>query len=277
MKRWNVQFNDCSIQKYYENLQTAKKANPTALTITENIDYTYLQYIEKIQSAATEIFCDYRGRKIYKIPHAGGHILVQLWSDIEGGSEFYYDGCQYQRHDEGSLVEPITWTFSAPHEFYKKFLKHEIQDVSVVCERKYGQSKLTKPSACNNANLIGSVDFSFGEKPVKCKVWKNNNVVYVLHRDWFSDCISFDEAERRGMIDKKQRGSKFIYDDNFGCVVLRNEAMLSFGIPNSKSNLVRRFSSLLGVEWYGLHNLCRWEDFFADILELCEKQPHNLK
>jgi hypothetical protein len=92
-------------------------------------------------------------------------------------------------------------------------------------------------------------------------------VIYVLHRDWFSEGISYDEAKRRGLVG--ERKNKFIYNDNFGGVILRNEAVISFGVPNNVQNLMEQLARLLGEEWYQLHNLHRWEDFFGDILKLC--------
>jgi len=149
--------------------------------------------------------------------------------------------------------------------------------MKVECMRYYGQPKLVKPKECNNKNLLGSVRFSFGKKPVKCKVWLCNNLVYVLHRDWFSDFITFDEAEKRGLI--KPVKNKFVYRDNFGGVLLRNEAVLSFSVPDTKEGLLKNrflltkeFSEMLGVNWADLYNLHRWEDFFEEIIELLQAQ-----
>jgi hypothetical protein len=145
--------------------------------------------------------------------------------------------------------------------------------MKIECMRRYGQPKLEKPKECSNKNLIGSVRFSFGEKAVQCKVWRCVDTIYVLHRDWFSDCISFEEAERRGMNVKHRK--KFIYDDNFGGVILRNEAVISFSLPDisrfildNRFELVKKFSAMIGVEWFDLHCLHRWEDFFEEILKL---------
>jgi len=159
----------------------------------------YLNYIEKIKAAACEILYDAKRHKIYKILYNGRHILVRLWSEVIDGKEIFHDGCQYQRHDENKSAVSITWTYISPEDFYNEFLVNEIQELRILQQRSYGQPKLKKPAACKNINLLGSVDFAF-EKSVKCRVWRAGDVVYVLHRDWFSECISYDEAERRGVV-----------------------------------------------------------------------------
>ena len=96
--------------------------------------------------------------------------------------------------------------------------------MKIECMRTYGYPKLVKPKPCCNKNLIGSVKFS-RFKPVQCKVWLFNGTIYVLNRDWFSECISFDLAEQRSIF--VNRNEKFIYRNNFGDVILRNEAVIS--------------------------------------------------
>lgn len=94
--------------------------------------------------------------------------------------------------------------------------------MEIICERFYGEPKLKKPKCLNNKTLLGSVDFH----KTKCKLWKVENEYYLLIRDWFSDFISFDKALKLGIIDKYN--GKFVYNDNFGSVVLRNEAIIKF-------------------------------------------------
>ena len=83
--------------------------------------------------------------------------------------------------------------------------------MKIECLRCFGQLKLNKPKECNNINLLGSVAFNRGfRKGVKCKVWKSGETVYVLQRDWFSSCISFEEAISHGIIKPEQPRKKFI-------------------------------------------------------------------
>jgi hypothetical protein len=148
--------------------------------------------------------------------------------------------------------------------------------MKIECQRRWGQPKLVKPSACKNSNLLGSVKFSWtGGKGPQCKVWLHDDTVYVLHRDWFSSCMPFKDAIKAGIITEKDVRQNKIYNDNFGCVVLRNEAVISFCLPdlsrfilNNRFALVQELAAMLEVNWAGLEGLHRWEDFFMDILKL---------
>jgi len=151
--------------------------------------------------------------------------------------------------------------------------------MKLECIRYFGEPPLKKPKECNNKTLLGSVNFSFGiGKPVKCKVWLCDVTVFVLHRDWFSPCISHEEAYKRGIIDSVTRYKKFIYNDNFGGVILRSEALLSFQLPDmsrfildNRFALVKEFAELVHREWFDLPQVCRWEDFFEEILKLVKE------
>jgi hypothetical protein len=150
--------------------------------------------------------------------------------------------------------------------------------MKIECQRRWGQPRLVKPGVCKNVNLLGSVKFSWtGGKGPQCKVWLHDDTVYVLHRDWFSGSMSYEDAIKAGIITEKDIKQKFIYSDNFGCVVLRNEAVISFCLPdlsqfmlNSRFALVQEFADMLKVNWTALEGLHRWEDFFMDILKLLE-------
>jgi len=150
--------------------------------------------------------------------------------------------------------------------------------LKIECRRRWGEPKLKKPKECNNKTLLGSVNFTFGEKYVKCKVWLCGSTVYVLHRDWFSPSITHEEAYKRGIIDSATRYQKFIYNDNFGGVILRSEAVLSFQLPDmsrfildNRFALVKEFAEMVHREWFDLPQVCRWEDFFEEILKLVKE------
>jgi len=157
--------------------------------------------------------------------------------------------------------------------------------MKIECSRRWGQPKLTKPKECNNKNLLGSVPFSWGEgKKPKCKVWKSDDTIYVLHRDWFSQSISWEEAISREIIKPEQYREKFVYKNNYGGVVLRNEAIISFKMPdltefilNVRFKLVQEFASMMGEVWTDLYALHRWEDFFEEILRLLKSDKEKTK
>ena len=51
------------LKLYYSTLEECKKANPSAISIEECLDYEYLQYIDKIKENGREIFDNF-----YEIP-----------------------------------------------------------------------------------------------------------------------------------------------------------------------------------------------------------------
>lgn len=143
--------------------------------------------------------------------------------------------------------------------------------MEVLCSRIWGGAKLKKPKPCNNKNLLGTVSWI---NKCQCKVWVDEDIVYVWHRDWFSRWIPIPEAEKRGLIDKRK--NKFIYNDNFGSVVLRNEAIFSFKIPNLDTpmwilryQMIQEFASMMDMDYLDLMHW-DWEFFFEQIIELLQ-------
>ena len=140
--------------------------------------------------------------------------------------------------------------------------------MEIVCERKYGEPKLKKPKCLNNKTLLGSVNFN----KTKCKLWKVENEYYLLVRDWFSPFISFDKAEKLGIINSYYK--KFIYNDNFGGVVLRNEAIIKFAREEwqkpyctANVNLCCQLEKLLNIRETHLWNY-NWLNMFEQCVVL---------
>ena len=94
--------------------------------------------------------------------------------------------------------------------------------MEIICERVYGEPKLKKPKFLKNDNLVGSVRFN---EHCKNKLWKVEDTYYMLCRDWFSKSISLEEAKK---VFNRATRNKFVYNDSWGEVVLRNEALISF-------------------------------------------------
>lgn len=85
----------------------------------------------------------------------------------------------------------------------------------IYSQRKYGEPKLQKPKELKNIKQSFSVDWI--PKKCKCKCFITGKDLYILHRDFGSTEIYNSNYEFR---------KKFIYNDTFGCVVLRGEAWL---------------------------------------------------
>jgi len=129
--------------------------------------------------------------------------------------------------------------------------------MEIIKIRKYGEPKLKLPKELNKQTFIGIIKLF---KNCSCKVWKVEDIYYILHRDWFSPMISYDKALKAGIIDKKR--DKFIYNDDFGGVVLRNEALFTvrkedWYVPtnSSSTNLCINFSKMVNDIW------CKTDDW----------------
>lgn len=139
----------------------------------------------------------------------------------------------------------------------------------IVKQRFYGEPKLVKPKFCNNKNLLGCVEWN---KHCGCKLWAYGDKYYLLHKDWFSNFLSFSEAKNRGIID--QWNTKFVYNDNFGSVVLRNEALIEFSredwykpTPSMSTNLCLSTEKMLNLDEYSLVHY-EWEHLYEQCLNL---------
>lgn len=93
--------------------------------------------------------------------------------------------------------------------------------IEILSSREFGEPKLSKPKELKGIKQAGTA--LFGPK-CKCPFYLTPSHVYVKHRDFFSPSISFPDALRLGIIDNFNK--KFVYNDNFGSVVLRSEAWL---------------------------------------------------
>ena len=183
MKRWNVELPEFTLELYYQDLETAKEKNPRAINITESFNYAYLDYVEKIKAEAKGILYDYRGRTVYKIPYNSAYILVRLWLSTEGGEEYYYDGCEFQRHDEHGFTVPIMWTSSTPEEFYKQFLTEDDNAELPVEFISLRELKKLKP-------------VKFSNKDGKAYYKDSNGYFYFVYKDCLPNKRDREEYER---------------------------------------------------------------------------------
>lgn len=144
--------------------------------------------------------------------------------------------------------------------------------IEVLSSRRYGEPKLKKPAELKGVKPIGSA--GFGPK-CKCPVLVKNETVYVKHRDWFSQGISIRTALEYGIVKKKK--NKFVYNDNFGSVVLRNEAWIRIQVPDWQAfsphlvdQLISDTEAALGLEEFSLYGY-DWTKFYEDIVQLMNK------
>ena len=151
--------------------------------------------------------------------------------------------------------------------------------VEILSERLYGEPKLKKPPEIVGLKQAGSA--KFGSK-CKCPVFIQDNSVYVKHRDWFSAYIPISVAENIGFIDRRRQ--KFIYNDNFGSVVLRNEAWLKINdLSVDKSaifthemvnKLIIATADELGFDWEDIYHY-DWVKFYEDIINIVKEYKND--
>jgi len=97
--------------------------------------------------------------------------------------------------------------------------------------RRYGEPKLKKPKILSGIQQAFSVDYIPGK--CRCQVFIHKEDVWIKHRDYFSEVYkpTMEELGRplNYFVEKhlgKNGPQRFIYDDAWGAVVLRNEAWI---------------------------------------------------
>lgn len=166
---------------------------------------------------------DYAGRIVCRKVTVTGAVLIRFHTE----SAFI----QYQEHDRGDLIAPITWTMTDRETAIRLFFQRPYA-FHIHAWRKYGQPKLKKPGAIQGAPRVFSAKFG----KCGCQCFVKGNDLWMLHRDFFSPIWQPPPGELIGAPQnyylKKyfnhSHSAKFIYEDNFACIVLRSEAWLHF-------------------------------------------------
>lgn len=147
----------------------------------------------------------------------------------------------------------------------KLFEKHVMQTkVKIISKRKYGEPRLQKPKELKGIKQSFSVNWN---PKCKCQCYVKDNNLYIKHRDFGSiDIYGLTLEQKKKMININQ---KFIYNDNFGCVVLRGEAwiLLEDFIIDIKNNVFppKLFYNLAEQITGDIGN-CEWERFFEKVI-----------
>lgn len=128
-KRWNIKFegNSHICKIYAETIEDAKKLFPYEKIekITPFDDFRYVELIETIKKYSKFLGSHpMRGgsREIYMYPWGADCLIIRLYTDSEGG---YFDFAEYQERG-GSLMIPITFTYTNPTDIYEKYFANEI-------------------------------------------------------------------------------------------------------------------------------------------------------
>ena len=227
MKQFWVKFNDKHMGEYelklfYKSLEECKKHNLTAINIEECLDYSYLEYIDKIKENGTKISDNF-----YKVSIDNGFILVKFCEE----DDLLLDLVEYQKHMNGILGSDLGWTWLNPKDFYEKYVKNDISNMELYSFRRYGEPKLSKPKELKGIKQSFTVEF-IPEK-CKCQCFVKDNDLYIKHRDYFSKPLEVEQEDFDKPLDYlckkylgKHKSGKFVYSDCFGEIILRNEAWI---------------------------------------------------
>ena len=226
MKRFRVETEDGhTLMMYYPDLNHAYASHPTAI-VSECTEQPHVEYIEQMFSAADEVCStvERKGSTVYllRFNTSMGTCYAMLYKDVSDG--VWYDLCEYQLHRIGATVAPVLKTVSNPKEFCLQLLSPRSEYAVLAVG-----DKVSKPKELKGVQKIASVTFI---NRCKCQLFLDGSDLYIKHPDYFSPtyCQPEDIGMPLSYRAKKYQVSapreKFIYDDNWGAVVLRREAWI---------------------------------------------------
>jgi hypothetical protein len=167
-------------------------------------------------------------------------------------------------HLHGEMVTPTMGTVMSRKEFVDKYISQSRRvHFVVVSSRKYGQPKLVKPLELKRIPPVFSVPFL---KNCSCQCFILGDDLWIKHMDWCSKEVYNHNHKFR---------KKFIYNDSFGCVVLRGTAWLKLENVvemvrkehqlTSKAAILKAMAETCRVEY---EDLCvgDWERFFDRVI-----------
>lgn len=275
MKQFLVKFKDKDAKEYelklfYRSLEECKKQNLTAINIEECLDYSYLEYIDKIKENGTKISDNF-----YKITIDNGFVFVRFYEE----DDLLLDFVEYQRHLDGLSGSDLGWTWLNPKKFYEMYIKNDISNMELYSFRCYGEPKLPKPKELKGIKQSFAVDFI--EDKCRCQCFVKDNDLYIKHRDYFSKPLEVEQEDFDKPLDylckkylDKYKSGKFVYSDCFGEIILRNEAWIKVNniipkvdIMNSFSMgeyLFRMFKSMTGLRERDFLDTT-WERFWENV------------
>ncbi|MBQ2396164.1 MAG: hypothetical protein II304_03850 [Bacteroidales bacterium] len=241
MFRWILTLEGFNTQPkiYAETIEKAQSifSSENILDIQPYTDMSYLKTIEELKKKseliAKQHISNNRIREWYKCKLQDGSLRYRLYQDLN--DNLYYDIAEYQFMSNGSLIYPITFTYSNPKDIYDLFFTSKL-DCEIVSFRLYGQPKLKKPIELKGIKQSFSVEFI--PQKCKCQCFVKDNDLWIKHRDFFSSCYQPSDLKDIGTpisyrLQKyfdvnKNYLDKFVYPDSWGEIVLRNEAWIVF-------------------------------------------------
>ena len=288
MKKFNVLKDDRYMTFFFEDEERCKQVcGENTKILSEDTDYSFLEYIEKIYNTQHDTLYDCRNREVLKIQLSYGVVYARLFrqKSKKDSTWLYLDNLEYQIWNNNRFINPITWSIATPKEFYETFLQNNNLEFIEYSFRKYGQPKLSKPKELKGIKQSFSVDFI--PKKCTCQCFVKDNDLWIKHRDYFSeeldDDATFDKPleysiKHYGLNSKK--GNKFVYPDCWGSIVLRNEAWIVFKniIPQLKLqseyelkyDMLKKFCNGINAK-YDDFLIGDWDKFFEKVAKELNK------
>lgn len=155
----------------------------------------------------------------------------------------------------------------------------------LISFRNYDEPKLPKPKELKGIKQDYTIEFA--EKS-KCGIFILDKDVYIKHNDYFSPSLKggydFDTMPLSSKLNKlgiSKKGKKFIYADDWGDIVLKQEAwiMLKGIITDIEKNIhpvcirheiLRQQEKVHSMERYDLE-VGEWERFYSAIIRKLSK------
>ena len=192
-------------------------------------------------------------RLLYVLNTNVGKVLLRIWND--NGTPL--NGCQYKRlieHSPNKFYPEFLWSISNPSDFISNFF--QFPSLHILQLKKYTDT--TSMRLPKELKKMKPTPIPFFPKKCTFRVYYKDNSVYINAPDFFSPLFrppSEDSGKPLSYIlnkyFNKTKSRKFIYDDSWGSVVLRQQAWLK--IENIQA--FRNYSKDID----GIHAL---QDFF---------------
>lgn len=226
MDRFAVTTENGVMHLYYPSIDDAKRSWPDA-RIEPYEDDGYLRHIDLLIDAADDSCIDYRGRTVLRRLFPWGELKLRLTRM----GDSWYDMCEFQEQNNNAHIVNFMWTLSEPKLVWEKFFGYEVRYELLQCVCKsYGQMPI-KPKELKGMKSVFGVKFI----KLKSQVFVKDNDIYIYHNEYFCPEMPIDPADygtpfsyRANKYLGKNASKKFIYDDNWGSILLHNVAWCKF-------------------------------------------------
>lgn len=231
MKRFSAMYEGKEMHLYANTPEELEVNGYTSIRPYENFDY--METINKIKETGEYIFkanakkdCV---REAYKMFSGAGSAVVIIAKDTN--DDVYYDYVKWQVFKECSCCAPTLWDIGDCEKFEREFLNVQPIKYEVYSCRVWGEPKLQRPAELKGIKSFGKATFI--DKKCNPQLFIKGDDVWIKHTDYFSQIMETEPKDIGTPLEYRARKylgknmpAKFIYADNWGSIVKRNEAWL---------------------------------------------------